>query len=150
MIEKFEEIVEFALEREYEAAEFYRKLGALVLQPASKGFLKELEDMENEHASALRKYLNDEHDPGPGQHLLPDLKIGDKMETLEPHPDMTFQEVIIFAIKAEVAAANLYDELAESCEGLASSALFKRLALEEMRHKSILESMYDEEIYLEN
>ncbi len=143
------EIIDYAIRKEFEAAKFYRDLQARVKLNSSKKFLKELEDMELQHAEILRNYLEDQSQISLISEPT-DLKISDDWDDIEIKDDLTFQEVIIIAMKREEAAMNLYNRLAENISDSAAKTVFLRLAQEESKHKYSLETMYDDEILAEN
>ena len=143
------EIIDYAIRKEFEAAKFYRDLQARVKLNSSKKFLKELEDMELQHAEILRNYLEDQSQISLISEPT-DLKISDDLDDIEIKDDLTFQEVIIIAMKREEAAMNLYNRLAENISDSAAKTVFLRLAQEESKHKYSLETMYDDEILAEN
>lgn len=143
------EIIEFAISKEIEAAEFYRKLQEIAKFPESRQFLKELEEMEITHKLILQNYLEN-----PSEIKLieqpTDLKISNFMDNVEPESDMTFQQVLIIAMKREENAMNLYQQLANQVKDDAAKNVFLRLSQEEAKHKLQLETIYDEEILKEN
>lgn len=147
-MDTIKEIIEFAIQKEIEAAEFYRKLQGIVKLPSSREFLKELEEMEISHQKILQNYLD-----SPNKINLiaqpNDLQISNFMDPVEPESEMTFQQILIIAMKREENAMNLYQQLAKEVEGDAKN-VFLRLSQEEAKHKLQLETIYDEEILKEN
>jgi|YNPMSStandDraft_1061717.scaffolds.fasta_scaffold00196_15 rubrerythrin len=142
------EIIEFAIQKEIEAAEFYHKLQNIAKLPSSKEFLKELEEMEISHQKILQQYLerpNEINLIGQPQ----DLQISNFMDQVEPETEMTFQQILIIAMKREENAMYLYQQLAKEVDGEAKN-VFLRLSQEEAKHKLQLETIYDEEILKEN
>jgi rubrerythrin len=142
------EIIEFAIQNEIEAAEFYHKLQNIAKLPSSKEFLKELEEMEISHQKILQQYLerpNEINLIGQPQ----DLQISNFMDQVEPETEMTFQQILIIAMKREENAMYLYQQLAKEVDGEAKN-VFLRLSQEEAKHKLQLETIYDEEILKEN
>ena len=63
---------------------------------------------------------------------------------------MTYQDIIILAMKKEEAAKKLYTDLAKQFSESESGKLFERLATEEAEHKLKFEKIYDDEILKEN
>ncbi len=148
-MENLKEILDFAIQREIEAAEFYNSLQNKVKHQWSKSVLKELEEMELGH----KKILENMNTEGLDNYVPPriqDLKIADYMEEIAPNPDMGFQEVLIIAMKKEESAKNLYLDLAKRSEHTPTRNLFLKLAGEEAKHKLQLETIYDDEIFAEN
>jgi rubrerythrin len=86
----------------------------------------------------------------PSQQKVQDLKIGDHLTEVVLRPDLSFQDALIVAMKAEKAAFRLYSELAEATENANARQLFLNLAQEEARHKLRFEVEYDDFMYKEN
>ncbi|MBI5326570.1 MAG: ferritin family protein [Ignavibacteriae bacterium] len=147
--ETFNDIIKFAIERELEAAIFYKDMANKTKLEANIVLFLELEKMEMGHAETLKKFKNEgwEKLDLPG---IPDLKISDYMETPDVNDGMTYQEAIVLAMKREKASAKLYTDLAKEFSDNEAKNLFLRLANEESNHKFQLESLYDDEILTEN
>ncbi len=146
---KFEEVIDFAIEREYEAANFYKELQSTVRQNSSKKMLEELEQMELNHAEILKNFTEEgveEFEPP----KIKDLKLSDYMVKTIPNSEMTYQEVLVTAMKREEASKKLYTALANEADNEKTKNLFLKLASEESKHKLQLETLYDDEIYQEN
>jgi rubrerythrin len=146
---KFMEIIEFAIDREEEAANFYRELQGMAKLDSSKIILKELENMEIGHKKVLLNFKNaglSEYKPK----IITDLKISDYMMDVVTHKEMTYQEILISAIKREENALYMYKALAAETDNEEHKNLFNMIADEEAKHKLQLESIYDQEIFVEN
>jgi rubrerythrin len=78
------------------------------------------------------------------------MKIGDYLVDVKPSPQMTFQDLLIIAIKRETAARDLYTDLAGSLADPTYQALLTALAQEESTHKLKFETAYDEHFMSEN
>jgi rubrerythrin len=59
---------------------------------------------------------------------------------------MTYQEALLFAMKAEKAAFVLYTKLAEVTSDAGLQRVFRNLAQEEAKHKLRFEIEYDDHI----
>ena len=147
--EKFREIIDFAIANEKNAAEFYAGMQKMMKHEWTRKMLKELELMELGHMEILQRFETEglEHYSAP---KITDLKISDYMEDIVPREDLTFQEVLITAMKKEENAKNLYLDLAKKTDNDLARNLFLKLAGEEAKHKLQLETIYDEEILVEN
>jgi rubrerythrin len=75
-----------------------------------------------------------------------DLKIADHLVDPEPTSNMTYQEALLFAMKAEKAAFTLYTKLAEMTDSDDLSNVFQSLAQEEAKHKLRFEIEYDDHV----
>ena len=146
---KVSEVLEYAIERELEAAEFYQSLQSRVRSDSSKNMLKEFEKMEKIHAEKIRNFKAEDYE-GFELPKIQDLKIADSMEAPEIHDNMTFQEILVTAMKREEKANRLYLILANATDDIAVRQLFLKLAAEESQHKLMLETLYDDEVLYEN
>jgi len=148
-MEKFNEILNYAIEREHEAAEFYRYMQDLVKFENQKELLKEYEEMEESHARALQT-ISQSSIEEISIAQVENLKISDYVVEKQPSSDMTYQDIIIIAMKREEAAHRLYTQMSESISDPKIKKLFDKLASEELKHKLHFEKIYDEEFFGEN
>jgi rubrerythrin len=63
---------------------------------------------------------------------------------------MTYQDILIVAMKREEASKNLYTDLAARLESREAQQVFQRLAQEEASHKLKFEKLYDEQVLKDN
>lgn len=148
-LEKFDEILKFAIEREYEAAEFYKYMQDIVKFDSQKDLLKEYERMEESHARALKTIKESKIDEMEISYVE-NLMISDYVVDKKPSAEMTYQDIIIIAMKREEAAHRLYSNLAKTIREPKIKKLFERLAEEELKHKLHFEKIYDDEFFEEN
>ncbi len=148
-LKKFNEIIDFAIAREKEAITFYRDLQKEVKFDAQKDLLKSFEDMEQGHVDILENIRNTTFDNIKVPEV-DDLKISNYVVDMEPAPDMTYQDIIIMAMKREEAANKLYTAMAEKVGNEEIKKLFQKLASEEAKHKLHFEKIYDKEILTDN
>ncbi|MBN2571216.1 MAG: ferritin family protein [Ignavibacteriales bacterium] len=147
--EKFKEIIDFAIEREKEAVQFYNDLQNMVKFEPYKEVLIEFEDMEKSHIRVLHEIQKGEF----SAEKLPkieSLAYADYIVEKEPNPDMNFQDIITIAMKREDKAQKLYLELANKSSDESVRNLFLRLANEEAKHKLHFEKIFDDEVLKEN
>ena len=148
---KFESILDFAIEREYEAVEFYTDLSNKTLFAAQKVMLKDLADMEKGHAAALERIRTMGYSQTQqAQKEVEDLHISDYLVDVEIKPNLSYQDIILIAMKREEKARKLYLDLASKVSDGEMNTLFTRLANEEAKHKHQFEVIYDEEVLKEN
>lgn len=145
----FQKILDFAIGREKEAVEFYRQLQALAKFKPQIQILKEFEMMEAGHVRLLsgvkeRKVFKEKKYPDV------DLKLADFLVEVTPIPEMSYQDILITAIKKEDLSAALYKKLAAEAPEPEAEEIFKTLLIEESNHKSYFEKIYDEEILTDN
>ena len=144
-----DEILNFAIDREQEAVEFYTDLATRVSNPAMQASFKQFAQEEAGHKSKLQNVKS-------GRALLKsndaiaDLKISDYTVEEEPTPDMDYQSALVLAMKKEKAAFRLYSDLADLATEPSLKDLLMGLANEEAKHKLRFEVEYDEHVLTEN
>ena len=146
---RFHEIIDFAIEREREAVQFYRDLQAVVQFAARRELLRELEDMEKGHIKTL-EHIKAGTTPFRGRTQVQDLQISRYLVPAPPAPQMSYQDILLTAMKREETSHRLYTDLANLSADADLKQLFERLAAEEARHKLHFEKIYDDEILKDN
>jgi len=145
-----DKILDYAIQKEEEAAEFYRDLAAKMARPAMKDVFIGFSQEEMGHKAKLMA-VKDGHKLVLSDKKITDLKISDHL--VEPEPvkgEMTYQDALIVAMKAEKAAYTLYTSLAGATDNADLQKLFQMLAQEEAKHKLRFEVEYDEVVLSEN
>ena len=147
-----QEILEFAIQKEAEAHDFYLQWSGRMEKASMK---KKLQDFANEEFKHKEKLTAIKTNKMQMQALSPekeviDLKIGDYLVDVDPSADLDYQGALILAMKKEKKSFMLYDDLAEMTQDENIRTLFLGLAQEEAKHKLRLETEYDEYILTEN
>lgn len=148
-----EEILRKAIQGEDESYTLYTDALNLVQAEHIKELLRELAQEELGHKAALEKMLaTPDQLQWQVQKLkstpIEDYKIGDHLVARSLGPDSTFQDVCIFASKKEQQSYELYRDLAMQSEGEVRD-LLEVMAKDELRHKNLVESWYEEVVYQE-
>lgn len=146
---KFDEIIDFAVEREVDAIKFYQDLQKMVRFNSQRELLHEFEEMEKGHVEMLEKIRKMEI-AGIDIPRIQNLQISDYMVASPPTEDMGFEDIITIAMKREEAAQRLYTEMAGRVDDPQVQKLFLRLSAEEAKHKLYFETMYDDEVLSDN
>lgn len=147
----FNEIIDYAVEKEQEAVEFYQYLQKQAKFSAQRKMLEELENMEKGHIQILENIRCKGFEKlQPKKEKIEDLKISNYMVEKELGENMDYEDILIIAMKREEASYNLYTDLAMNFEHEETSQLFQRLAAEEAAHKHKFEVLYDEDILKDN
>jgi len=149
-MEKFNKILQFAIEREEEAVQFYTELQGMVSFKSKIDLLQNLADMERGHIKILENIRNRASSTTIGVPQVDNLNISEYMLDIEPSPNMSYQDILIIAMKREEKANQFYSRLAEEADNGDVKNLFLKLASEEAGHKLHFEKIYDEEILTEN
>ena len=143
--ESLNDVLTFAIRREHDARELYVMFKAMVKDPGAKALLEDLANQELGHRNLLENALKGGNiERIGGKKEIKDLHLSDYMVTEEVGPESSPQDVMLFAIKKEQEAYNIYHMLLGNYEGTEIEELFARLAQEELRHKETLEREYEE------
>lgn len=142
-----EEIVAFAIEKEKEAADFYRAAADQEAIQVNKNVLEDYAKEEEKHEEMLRAFSFDKEAVGKYKFKkINDLKRADYLVEMEFTAGMTYFEVMRIAMKREEKAYKLYKDLSQSADSEDVTNIFKILAQEELKHKNSLETIYDDHL----
>ncbi len=146
--ENLEAIVDFAIDKEREAAEFYQKISDEEEDfSGSKQMFAEFAAEEKKHEKILLEFKS----KGVSESLqdyqlkwITDIKRSNYLVDLNYEKDMPYNEILLLAMKREEKALKLYNDFLEQADTDESKKLFKVLCQEEAKHKLALETMYDD------
>jgi rubrerythrin len=142
-VTEFNEILDFAIEREKEAVQFYRDLQEHAHFAGQKDFLKDLEGMEMGHIivieSMRKKQVSDLVIK-----QVQNLHISEYLTTDVDKLDLTYPNILIKAMKREEMSVKLYTEMSIKFPDSELCVLFKKLASDEAGHKLQFEKLYDD------
>ena len=144
-----DEILDFAIGKEEEAAKFYTELAAKMEQPGTKKTFEKFAEEEQAHKRKLLDVKSGKRLISAEKQIL-DLQITETLEEVKPTSDLSYQQALIIAMKAEKAAFKLYSDLAGATDDPAMQEVFLSLAQEEAKHKLRFEVEYDDMVYSEN
>ena len=145
--ESIEDVVKFAIEKEREAADFYRTAGDNEELQVNKNVLYDYAEEEEKHEKMLKDFSFDKEAISQYKfQKIEDIKRADYMMEMEYKPGMNYYDVMRIAMKREEKAYKLYLKLAESADEENLSSIFSILANEELKHKAGLERMYDDHL----
>ena len=148
-LDSVDKILDFAIAKEEDAAQFYTDLAGKMGRPYMKGVFESFAKEEKGHKAKLMSVKE-------GKRLLKaekkiqDLGIGDNLIDIEMTSDLGYQDALIVAMKAEKAAYRLYNDLAQATDDSNLQELFLALAQEEAKHKLRFEIEYDDHYLTEN
>lgn len=140
-----EDILEFALEKEDASFRLYKSAAMASVNSSAKKLFEEMAAQEARHKKFIQQ-LDREKIAGYKPKNIPDLKISDYLVDIPYRDDMTFQEILVYAMKCEEKACRLYAEAETMTDDPELKKLFQMLAGEEKKHKFYLESMYDDKV----
>lgn len=144
-----DELLDEAIRREEEAAQFYLDLAGQLNKPHIAKAVEEFAQEEKIHKAKLEaikksgkvSYLGGE---------VEDIKVSDTVASVKVGPEMDYPQVLIVAMKREKAAYKLYSDMASKISDGEVKELFLTLAEEEAKHKLRFECEYDEYVSYEN
>ncbi len=144
-----DDILDFAINSEQEAIDFYTKLATVAKTDAIKEVFTDFAGEEAGHKAKLIE-IKKNGSFGVITEKISDLKIADYVVNNQPSPEMTYQDALILAMHKEKAAFKLYSALADRAPNADIRNLFLMLAQEESKHKLRFELEYDEYVLREN
>ncbi|MBT3208954.1 MAG: ferritin family protein [Bacteroidetes bacterium] len=147
--ETIEEILDFAITAEQSAVDFYTKLAKTARNEEIKESFLQFAKEEISHKTRLTKIKTErayEFEP----EKISDLKIADYQIPVKPSDDMSYQDVLVLAMKREKAAYKLYTHLSQIAPNNELKKTFQALAQEEAKHKLRFEIEYDDMVMFEN
>jgi len=139
----FNKLLDFAIEREKEAVDFYRSLQKESKFADQIKMLKELEAMEMGHIVVIESIRKTGVKPEDIQRT-PNLMISEYITADPATLDLTYQNILIRAMKREENSFKLYSEMSVKFPDAEIATLFRRLAADEAKHKLIFEKLYDD------
>ena len=145
-----DDILDYAIAREQEAADFYAGLADKMERPWMKAVFEDFAREEKGHKAKLEAIKK-------GELLVSiagkvqDLKIGDYLVEVSPDEgDLDYQKALVIAMKREKSSFKLYSDLASKTDDENVKETFLTLAQEEAKHKLRFEVEYDDLVLTEN
>ena len=137
----FNEVMDFAINAEIEAVNFYKMLADFVEKPEMAEVLLDLALQESGHKAQLEAVKA-------GSIVIDDQEVGDlgitnKVKDVEPYAKMNYVDLLVIGMKKEEAARKLYTDLATVAQTQEIRDIFLKLAQEEAEHKMRFELEYD-------
>jgi rubrerythrin len=143
-----EEVISFAVQREDTAYRLYQRAAELSTSIASRKMFAEMAAEEAGHKDVFGRI-----DLEKAEHhrttRIPDMKISQYLVDVPFRADMTYQEILTFAMKAEESAFRLYEAAAEATEDPKLKKVLQVFADVERGHKARIEQLYDEHVLTE-
>lgn len=144
-----DELISKAIKREEDAYNLYTEAAKLVDRTEVKKLFEDLARQEQGHKETLIGMdLSNFENTEPTK--LSDPNISSLVDAHDLSAGFTLQDALIFAIKREDEAYRFYKEFAQLAEDQNLKNVFENLARMEMGHKTSLEEIYDQKIYMEN
>ena len=144
-----DEVLDFAIGQEEEAAKFYTDLAGYAEREWMKSIFEQFAKEELGHKQKLLDVKSGKLLVSAQKKVL-DLKMSDYLADVEPTPDMDYQQALVVAMQKEKKAFRMYSDLAESVDDENLKNTFLSLAQEEAKHKLRFEVEYDDHVMTEN
>lgn len=144
-----DEILDYAIDQEQQAADFYADLAGRAEKAGMKDILLDFAAEEQGHKERLLAVKAGDHELTPEQEIL-DLKISDYLVEIDAKENISYQDALIVAMKRERAAFQLYSDMAARVPEGHLKEVLEGLAKEEAKHKLFFESEYDERVLQDN
>lgn len=143
------EILDFAIGKEEEAYNFYYKIADSAKFPYIRTIFVEFAKQEEGHKAKLLQVKGGKMEL-PSDKTVKNLKIGDHLVDISITSDLSYQEALIVAMKAEKNAYVMYTNLANAAKDSALKELLQGLAAEEAGHKLRFEMEYNDQFMGQN
>ncbi len=144
------DILDFAINAEQEAIDFYTKMQKLSSTNDMKEAYSEMIKEEISHKSKLLKLKEQGCVLSTEETKITDLRISDYLLTKIPNEHMDYDELLIIIMKKEKTAYKLYTDLANIADNNDLRKTFLFLAAEEANHKLKFELEYDSFVLKDN
>lgn len=145
-----ENILDFAIQQEQEAVDFYNVLAAKASSKDMQMVFKSFALEEIGHKARLTRIKGESGLHKWNTEAVADLKIADYITEKEPTDNMDYAEALILAMAKEKNAFRLYTKLADMAPSNELKAVFQSLAREESKHKLRFELEYDDYVLKDN
>ena len=139
----FEEIMEYAINKEKDAEKFYTEASEKETYSGAKELFRGFALEERGHQKMLENFSMENLEYFK-EKKIPDLKISDYTVDMEYKPNMSYDDILRLAAKREEKAFKFYTDFAEKAEQESHKKLFKILAQEESKHKLKMETLLDD------
>jgi rubrerythrin len=149
--EPADEILDYAIEREQEAHDYYMDLASRSQRPGMKQTFTQFAGEELGHKKRLEGIKQGKLMVAASPRRIQDLKIAEYVVDVDDSGgELSMQDALILAMKREKASFRLYSDLADAIDDPNLKSTFLMLAQEEAKHKLRFEVEYDEVILADN
>jgi rubrerythrin len=138
-----DEVIELAITREIQAAEFYTTLAGRVAEPSVRSLFQRLAQEELEHKGKLELEMVKEGFVARTAGRLIDVGLPDYAAELEVGAEAEYKDVLAMAIRKERRSFRFYVQLAAVASEAPVHEVFLELAEEEARHLVQFEAEYN-------
>jgi rubrerythrin len=144
-----EEVIKFAVQREDIAYNLYKEAATKTTSIAARKMFEEFAAEEAGHKQVFSRIDLAKAEQYQASKLS-DMGISKYLVHIELKPDMTYAEILQYAIKTEEDAYQLYKAAAEMTDDPHLKKTLEVFADVELGHKKRIEGIYDERVLTEN
>ncbi len=143
--QSFEEIVQYAIEKEQQAVAFYEDASRQEGYSGARQTFEEFANEERKHEALLKGLLKGEKPlSNYAFKWIPDIKRSNYLVDMEYEKGMSYPDILRLAMKREEKALQFYRDLYEKTDQADLKEVLKMLRQEEAKHKLALETLYDD------
>lgn len=143
-----EEIIAFAVKREESAYQLYKSAAEKTTSIATRKMFEEMATEEAGHKQVFSRVdLAAAHQHASSK--IPDMHLSEYMADIPFRSDMSYDEILRYAIKTEESAWRLYTAAADMTDDPQLKKTLLVFADVEKGHKKRLEDIYDERVLTE-
>lgn len=143
-----EDIIKFAVQREEAAYQLYKNAAEKSTSIATRKMFEEMAAEESGHKTVFSR-IDLAEAMQKASSKVPDMKLSEYLAEAPLRPDMSYDEILRYAIKTEEAAFQLYTAAAEMTDDPQLKKTLLVFADVEKGHKKKLEDIYDERVLVE-
>lgn len=143
-----DEVIKFAVEREDTAYKLYKRAAELSTSIASKKMFEELAAEEATHKDVFSK-IDEEKAENHKLCKLPESSIAKYLADVPFRADLTYSEILAYALKTEENAYQLYKAAAGMTEDPRLQKVLLSFADVELGHRRRIEAIYEERVLTE-
>ncbi|MDO9511708.1 MAG: ferritin family protein [Bacteroidales bacterium] len=144
-----DEVLDFAIQAEQEAVDFYNYLSNSAQSEGMRKAFVQYAQEEMGHKMKLLQIQSSGLFQLSAERVL-DLRIADYLVDVIPSTSLSYAEALQLAMRKELAAFRMYTELAGQAKNEEIKNVFQSLAFEESKHKLRFELEYDEIVLKDN
>lgn len=143
-----EDVIRFAVEREDTAYKLYKRAAELSTSISSRKMFEELAGEEATHKEVFSK-IDDEKAESHRLCTLPESSIAKYLAPVPFRENLTYSEILAYALKTEENAYQLYKAAAGMADDPKLQRLLMNFADVELGHRRRLEAIYEERVLTE-
>jgi len=143
------EIIAFAVQREELAFQLYTDAAAKSSSIAARKMFEEMAAEETGHRDVFSR-VDLAQLPREPHSTAQHLNLSEYLADIQLRPDMSYPDILRFAIKAEESAWKLYEAAADMTDDPKLKRTLQVFAEVEKGHKIRIEHIYDEHVLTEN